>query len=54
MEYTTFVDEKNRLQAERVTGPMGTFVQGAPPQRTRYNDNDSGGFGGFGGSDGGF
>lgn len=30
VEFTAFTDERGRLKAQRVTGPMGSFVQGAP------------------------
>lgn len=47
VEYTTFVDERGRTRAERVTGPMGAFVQGAP--RRSFGSSLGGGGGGFGG-----
>lgn len=41
---------KGRIKADRVTGPMGSFVQGQP--RRPFNDfnNNQGGGGGGGGS----
>lgn len=48
VEYTTFTDDRGKIKAERVTGPMGAFVQGAP-RRTM-----DGGFGFGGGGGGGF
>lgn len=55
VEYTTTLDENNRLRAERVTGPMGTFVQGSPRRSSPSgggpgNMSGGGGFGGFGDS----
>lgn len=48
-------DDSGRIRAERVTGPMGAFVQGAP--RRDFGRSLGGGGGGFGfgsGGDGGF
>jgi hypothetical protein len=49
VEYTTTVDFQGRVKAERVTGPMGAFVQGTPPPAPRSYDSGSGGY-----SDGGY
>mmetsp|Transcript_14815 Transcript_14815/g.28222 ORF Transcript_14815/g.28222 Transcript_14815/m.28222 type:complete len:128 (+) Transcript_14815:61-444(+) len=49
VEYTTTTDENGRTKADRVTGPMGGFVQGAP-RRTSFGGG--GGDGGYGGGDG--
>jgi hypothetical protein len=63
VEFTAQTDERGRLKAERVTGPMGAFVQGAPRRSFRdYPEGggfgggggDYGGGGGFGGGGGGF
>ena len=50
VEFTTYVDEKKRTQAERVTGPLGSYVQGARPRSFNNNNRDGGsnGGGGFG------
>jgi hypothetical protein len=55
VEYSVQQDMKGRIKADRVTGPMGSFVQGAP--RRPFNDfsnnrNDYGGFNNHG--DGGY
>ena len=47
VEFTTIKDDNGRLKAERVTGPMGGFVQGAP--RRSYGEGGEGGRGGGGG-----
>lgn len=47
VEFST-VNERGRLKADRVTGPRGSFVQGAPrPQFNMYQENDR--FESFGG-----
>jgi hypothetical protein len=51
VEFTTVKDENNRVKADRVTGPMGTFVQGAA---RRTAGGGGGGSGGFGNADSGF
>lgn len=54
MEFTTMTDDRGKVKAERVTGPTGAFVQGAPRQSqpNSFNERRSGRFGG--GSDDGF
>lgn len=50
VEFSLTKDPRGRLRADRVTGPMGAFVQGAPRREYRA---PTGGFGGrddFGGS----
>lgn len=37
VEYTTTVDDNNRVRADRVTGPLGAFVQGE--RRPQYEDH---------------
>jgi hypothetical protein len=37
VEFTAHTDERGRLKAEKVTGPMGALVQGAP--RRTFQDN---------------
>lgn len=58
VEFTTATNENNKTQADRVTGPMGAFVQGSrpPPRDFSRGSGDFGGGndGGFGGSSGGF
>jgi len=46
VEYTTTTDGDGRTRAERVTGPMGGFVQGAP-RRPSFGEGGQGG-GGYG------
>lgn len=54
MEFTTMTDDRGKVKAERVTGPTGAFVQGAPRQQSQYsNEGRSGRFGGGGGGGGG-
>lgn len=55
VEYSVMTDPGGRVKAERVTGPNGGFVQGAP--RRTFDGGFGGGFGqggGFGGQGGGF
>jgi hypothetical protein len=40
VEFTTVSDSQGRLKADRVTGPMGSFVQGAP--RRSFGDDQVG------------
>lgn len=47
VEFTPTVDERGRIKAERVTGPMGAFVQGAPRRTFQAYDNDNVRGGGF-------
>jgi hypothetical protein len=55
VEFTTMTDDRGKVKAERVTGPTGAFVQGAPRQQSQYsNEGRSGRFGGGGGGGGGF
>jgi hypothetical protein len=49
VEFTSGVDDRGRVRADRVTGPMGSFVQGVP----RYRPSEQGGSGGGGGGGGG-
>ncbi|CAB9528792.1 lin-28 homolog A [Seminavis robusta] len=51
VEYTIQEDPSGRIKAERVTGPNGGFVQGAP-RRTFDSGFGGGGFGGGGGGGG--
>lgn len=57
VEFTIVTDMKGRVKADRVTGPMGSFVQGAPRRPfDDYDDNSRGGerrFNGGGGNYGG-
>lgn len=46
LEFTVSSDDSGRLKAENVTGPDGSYVQGAP--RIQYGQNQFGG-GGYGG-----
>jgi hypothetical protein len=48
VEYTVMTDDRGKVKAERVTGPMGAFVQGAP-RRSFDSFGGGGGGGGFGG-----
>jgi uncharacterized membrane protein YgcG len=50
VEYTILADPTGRVKAERVTGPNGGFVQGAP--RRTFESGFGGGFGGGGGGGG--
>ena len=52
VEYDTEVDENGRLKASNVTGPQGSYVQGAP--KPRFYDRDGGEGGGQGGGGGGY
>jgi hypothetical protein len=54
VEFTAQTDERGRLKAEKVTGPMGAFVQGAPRRSFQDDGGFGGGGGGFGGGGGGF
>ena len=47
VEYSLQADPSGRVKAERVTGPNGAFVQGAP--RRTFDTGFGGGGGGFGG-----
>lgn len=47
VEYTLQSDPSGRVKADRVTGPNGAFVQGAP--RRTYDSGFGSGGGGFGG-----
>lgn len=52
VEFTTMIDTNSgKLKTERVTGPMGAFVQGAPRRVDSFGGGGgySGGGGGFGG-----
>lgn len=62
VEFSIKEDDRGRKSAERVTGPMGAFVQGAPPRSDGgfgggfgggYGDSSGGGFGGGSGGFGG-
>jgi hypothetical protein len=48
VEYTLTEDQRGRGRAERVTGPMGSFVQGAPRQQTHPSNERRGSFQEFG------
>ena len=48
MEFTVMTDDRGKIKAERVTGPMGAFVQGAPRRSFDQFGGGAGG-GGFGG-----
>jgi hypothetical protein len=59
VEFTVVTDDLGRTKAGRVTGPDGSFVQGAPRRQPGFYDQpgsfggfDSGGFGGGGGGGG--
>ena len=52
VEYETVVDENGRLKAANVTGPQGSYVQGAPKPRFYDRDGGEGGGGGGGGGRG--
>jgi cold shock CspA family protein len=41
VEFTAMADPSGRIKAENVTGPMGAYVQGAPPRRRSF-DSDAG------------
>ena len=53
MEYTTIKDANGRTKAENVTGPMGSYVEGAPMRRPFDDSRGPGGRGGGGGFRGG-
>ena len=53
VEYDTEVDENGRLKACNVTGPQGSYVQGAPKPRFYDRDGGEGPQGGAGGGMGG-
>eukprot|EP00339_Tiarina_fusa_P028538 CAMPEP_0117044948 /NCGR_PEP_ID=MMETSP0472-20121206/31122_1 /TAXON_ID=693140 ORGANISM="Tiarina fusus, Strain LIS" /NCGR_SAMPLE_ID=MMETSP0472 /ASSEMBLY_ACC=CAM_ASM_000603 /LENGTH=129 /DNA_ID=CAMNT_0004756815 /DNA_START=66 /DNA_END=455 /DNA_ORIENTATION=+ len=43
VEFSVITDDKGKTKADSVTGPMGAFVQGAPPPRPRvFHNNDFG------------
>lgn len=42
MEFTTITDHRGRVKADMVTGPMGSFVQGAPRPVFKSEGYDSG------------
>ena len=55
VEFTVMTDDRGKIKAERVTGPMGAFVQGAPRRSfDQFGGAGGGGFGGGGQGGGGF